>query len=119
AAVPGTVQGAPAGADGHRAGGIDAVARAVVPADPPRGASRGVVGDRGVVLPGGVSEAGPGDIHRAAARADRHRRGSVVAVACVVEAVTADPQRGAGGSIVGDRGVLLVGGRGAPAAAGD
>src|SRR5215813_5080082 len=105
-AVSGHVYRAAAGADGQRVGGVGAVARAVIPADPQRGAGGGVVGDRGVVEARAGPGAFPGDEHRAPAGADRHRRGGVVDVDRPV--VPADPQRGTGGGVVGDRGVVLI-----------
>src|SRR5262249_37173291 len=105
-AGPGDVHRAPAGADRHRRSGVVAVGGAVVAVDPQLGAGGRVVGHRGVIrLPIGCV-AGPGDVHRAPAEADRHRRGVVVAVGGAVVAV--DPQLGAGGRVVGHRGVIRL-----------
>src|SRR5215467_7731296 len=77
-AGPGDEHRAAGRADGHRGGLVPAVAWPVVTADPPRGAVRGVVGDRGeVIARAGPGEAGAGDVHRAPARADGHRVGEV------------------------------------------
>src|SRR5262249_59671493 len=88
-------------------GGGGGVGGAVFRAAPRRGAGGGVVGDGGVVDPGAGPGAFPGDEHRAPAGADRHRRGGVVDVDRPV--VPADPQRGTGGGVVGDRGVVVIG----------
>src|SRR5207247_3992003 len=67
------------------------------------GAGGGVVGDRGVVVRRGGPGALPGDEHRATGRADRHR--GCVVIAGVVVAL--HPQLGAGGGVVGGRGIFL------------
>jgi hypothetical protein len=78
----------------------------VVELDPQLGAGGGVIGDRGVVaivIAGGpISEAG--DENRAPGGADNYRIGLAAAVADA--GVALDPQLGAGGSAVRDRGIV-------------
>src|SRR5262249_8807981 len=109
-AVSGHVYRAAAGADGQRVGGVGAVARAVIPADPQRGAGGGVVGDRGVVEAPGGPGAFPGDDHGAPAGADRPRRGGRDGVGggAVGPFVVAAAEGGRGGGCEGVRGVVLI-----------
>src|SRR5207248_4173617 len=100
---------APAGADRQRVGGVGPVGGPVVARDPLLGAGGGVVGDRGVIHVRGGPGAGSGDEHRAPVRADRHRGGVVSYAAWVAWPVVAlDPLLGAGGGVVGDRGVIQI-----------
>src|SRR5262249_259358 len=76
--------------------------------DPQLGAGRRVIGDRGVVETGGPSIAPAGDINGGAVRADGYLESAVKAACRAV--IAADPQLGAGGRVVGDRGVVRRGG---------
>src|SRR5215472_2708770 len=67
------------------------------------GAESAAVGDRGEVANRGGAL--PGDEHRVPSRADRGRARTIVAVAGAVVAL--GPQLGAGGGVVGDRGVVV------------
>ena len=92
-----------AGADRHRQGIVAAIGRAVVPLCPQLGAGGGIVGHRGVVLARAGALAAAGHEHPGAAGADRHRPGGAEAVARAE--VAPRPQLGAGGGVIGHRGV--------------
>src|SRR5262249_32104415 len=117
-ARPGDIHGPPVRTDRHHTG-LVVPADAVVAADPPLGASGGVVGHRRVVqrVIGKHSRgAGPGGLHPVPRRADGDGIGDIKGVAGTV--VAADPHLRAGSRVVGDSGVVSAG-RGPGAISGD